>query len=393
MTETDPNGPADTRMMGVVLDALRRDLARMRAVLAAEPPPDPRRRVALADHATWIMRFLHQHHRSEDEGLYPPVRARNPGAGVLLDRMDADHQAVVPAIAQVETAAAAYRSGDDAGERGRLLTALDELETVLLPHLRVEEDEMMPVVSATLTDAEVRSLEQEHNIKGTPFTELGREGHWLLDDLTPERQELVTRVVPAVPRFILLHGFARGYRRRSALLWGPSASPSPPPRRVQTSGHVEAVVDAPPAAVWEVVRDVTRTGEWSHECHTVTWIDGATEAVPGARFRGRNKAGVFRWGRICEIVSAEPWELTFRTVPTLTTPDTTTWTIRLSPTDGGGTRIEQIFDGHGPKAMIRIYGLFIASHRDRNDALVADLHRIGAVAARAPDVSPGQRSR
>ena len=60
-------------------------------------------------------------------------------------------------------------------------------------------------------------------------------------------------------------------------------------RRVQKQGRCEVQSDAPIGAVWEVVRDVTRTGEWSHECVSVEWLADATEARPGARFRGRNR--------------------------------------------------------------------------------------------------------
>ena len=41
--------------------------------------------------------------------------------------------------------------------------------------------------------------------------------------------------------------------------------------------------------MWEVVRDVGRVGEWSHECTGIAWLGGATGAAPGARFRGRNR--------------------------------------------------------------------------------------------------------
>ena len=56
--------------------------------------------------------------------------------------------------------------------------------------------------------------------------------------------------------------------------------------RVPHSCRVEAEVAAPVEAVWQVVSDVTRTGEWSHECLGVEWLDGATRAAVGARFRG-----------------------------------------------------------------------------------------------------------
>jgi Polyketide cyclase / dehydrase and lipid transport len=53
--------------------------------------------------------------------------------------------------------------------------------------------------------------------------------------------------------------------------------------RVQKSGHVDVVVDAAPEVVWRVVSDVTRTGEWSHECREVRWLDGAV--IPAHRDR------------------------------------------------------------------------------------------------------------
>ena len=128
------------------------------------------------------------------------------------------------------------------------------------------------------------------------------------------------------------------------------------------------------------MRDVTRTGEWSHECVSVTWLDGATSAVPGARFRGRNRARIFRWGRVCEIVAADPYALVWRTVPTALYPDSTEWAIRLSPVPGG-TAIEQTFTVvRAPKVLDLVYGLMIPAHRDRTAALSNDMRRLGDLA-------------
>ena len=146
-------------------------------------------------------------------------------------------------------------------------------------------------------------------------------------------------------------------------------------------GQCTVGTDATIDAVWDVVRDVTRTGEWSHECVGVAWLDGASSATPGARFRGRNRAGIFRWGRICEVVTAEPYELVWRTVPTTLYPDSTEWAIRLRPV-GDGTEIEQTFTVlRGAKLLAILYGLIIPTHRDRTAALTEDLGRIGHLAA------------
>jgi len=134
-----------------------------------------------------------------------------------------------------------------------------------------------------------------------------------------------------------------------------------------------------------VVADITRVGEWSHECTGATWRAGATGATPGAQFRGRNRTGLIRWGRRCEIVTAERRELVWRTVPTLLFPDSVEWTIRLHQADGG-TRIEQTFHVLKiPKILDVFYATIIPGHRDRADALTEDLLRLGAVAADIQD--------
>jgi hypothetical protein len=143
---------------------------------------------------------------------------RNPSAGPLLDQMDADHQRIAGGITGLEAAARDYREDGDA--RGRVLTALTTLGDDLLPHLQREELEMMPVVAVTITNDEYRAVEDKYFVKPKGLLELAREAHWVLDGLSDEGRDVMVRVVPTVPRFVILHGFARGYRRRRAMLWG-----------------------------------------------------------------------------------------------------------------------------------------------------------------------------
>ena len=55
--------------------------------------------------------------------------------------------------------------------------------------------------------------------------------------------------------------------------------------------QVETTVAAPPEAVWDLLADVTRIGEFSPECKQAEWLDGATGAAVGARFAGYNQKG------------------------------------------------------------------------------------------------------
>jgi hemerythrin-like domain-containing protein len=208
--------PADTRMMGIVHSALRRDLVRLRLVLGTPAAQEPRRRTALAEHALWLMDFLHHHHNGEDEGLYPLVVRRNPEAAELCERMDEDHDAITPAMEALREAARRHLADPDSPD-SRLLAALAALEEPLVPHLAREEREMMPVVAASISHAEWVAW-HESMINGSK-SELAFEGHWLLDNADEESTAIVVAPVPPVLRFVLLKLLGGPYRRQRALLW------------------------------------------------------------------------------------------------------------------------------------------------------------------------------
>ena len=147
-------------------------------------------------------------------------------------------------------------------------------------------------------------------------------------------------------------------------------------------GSVEVVTETAPEAVWQLVSDPTKVGEWSHECHEAEWIDGADGAVPGARFRGRNKVRKFAWSRTNEVLAVDaPREIAWRTVPTRTMPDSTEWHIRVEPVEGGGSRIVQSFVVLKLNPIMdRLFYAMTPEHRDRTAALRDDLERLGKVA-------------
>jgi hemerythrin-like domain-containing protein len=217
-------GPADTRMMGIVHEALKRDLLRARQVLADAPAPQGRQRVALGQHVTWMLAFLHAHHSSEDAGLWPLVRQRNPAAAELLDSMEADHARIAPAADAVAAAARAYTDTTADAARAALVGALDGLVEVLVPHLDREVAEAMPVVAASITNREWDAVEQEYNIKPKTRRQLAMEGHWLLEGIDAEGYDVVVHKVSAVLRFILIHGVGRAYRRQANARWRPDES-------------------------------------------------------------------------------------------------------------------------------------------------------------------------
>lgn len=157
---------------------------------------------------------------------------------------------------------------------------------------------------------------------------------------------------------------------------------------IQRTGSVEVSTTATPHSVWAVLTDVTRLGDWSHESHDGEWLDGADGPAVGARFRARNRSGRTRWTRTSEVTASRPdAEFGWRTLSTARYRDSTSWCVRLIPTDGG-TRIVQRFEVlHISPVVALLYATVVPSHRDRADALRADLHRLAAVAESAPAVT------
>lgn len=149
--------------------------------------------------------------------------------------------------------------------------------------------------------------------------------------------------------------------------------------RVSRSCEASVVVDAPIDAVWALVSDVTRTGEWSIECRGAEWLDGANGPVTGARFRGRNRRNGTRWSRICEVLDVDaPQRLAWRTLPTRLLPDSTRWEFELTPAGNGTTVTERMRVLQIPAVYDRLFAAMLPQHRDRTPDLAADLARIKA---------------
>ena len=110
-----------------------------------------------------------------------------------------------------------------------------------------------------------------------------------------------------------------------------------------TTSQVRVEVDAAPEAIYDLVTDVTRMGEWSPECVGCDWIDGANGPVPGARFRGRNRHRLARWSTRPRVVTANrPKEFMFVAGDAIGR-DLTIWTYRITATESA-TEVTESFE-------------------------------------------------
>ncbi|HUR78710.1 MAG TPA: SRPBCC family protein [Acidimicrobiales bacterium] len=74
-------------------------------------------------------------------------------------------------------------------------------------------------------------------------------------------------------------------------------------------GQATIHINASPSDVFALVSDITRMGEWSPETIDASWVDGATGPAVGAKFRGTNKLGPFKWSTTPTVTEFEPDKL------------------------------------------------------------------------------------
>ena len=149
------------------------------------------------------------------------------------------------------------------------------------------------------------------------------------------------------------------------------------------SSEVSIDVDAAPEAVYTLVADLPRMGEWSPECKRCDWLGGATAATPGAKFKGRNQRGPRRWSTTGTVVAAKPGEeLSFDITSVFGLP-VARWTYRISADGkGGSTVVERWDDRRG--GLMKLLGRLATGVEDRKehntDGMRATLERIKATA-------------
>ncbi len=104
------------------------------------------------------------------------------------------------------------------------------------------------------------------------------------------------------------------------------------------SEHASIEIDAPPEAVYRLVSDIERMGEWSPETVGGRWLRGGSGQA-GDWFEGFNKSGDREWSRECEVAEAEPGR-GFTFVVGGVEANCTWWSYELEPT-ATGTRLTE----------------------------------------------------
>ncbi|HEV7831043.1 MAG TPA: SRPBCC family protein [Pseudonocardiaceae bacterium] len=153
-----------------------------------------------------------------------------------------------------------------------------------------------------------------------------------------------------------------------------------------TQDSAQLVINASAEAIYDLVADLPRMGQWSPECERVEWADGTTVAAEGATFIGHNRGGplhLFRWSRRGRVLTADPSrEFTFVTEEG--GRESTVWRYRFEPVEGG-TRVTESYEVEWIPAWARIIDVPSNRHRQLQQGMCHTLEQLkNAAEATAP---------
>lgn len=138
-------------------------------------------------------------------------------------------------------------------------------------------------------------------------------------------------------------------------------------------GQATVHINASPEAVYALVSDVTRMGEWSPETTSCEWVDGATGPAVGAKFKGTNKMGFYKWSTTPTVTECVEGKLfAFDAGGTV-------WCYSFAAS-GGGTSVTESFTVNS--TLSKIYTI-APRRRQMIRGMAQTLERIKAAAEKA----------
>jgi hypothetical protein len=159
-----------------------------------------------------------------------------------------------------------------------------------------------------------------------------------------------------------------------------------------TEDSVEVDIEADADALYEMISDLPRIGEWSPECETVTWEGDVTTPVEGTTFVGRNAVGPgrrIRYTRHGRVLAADPGR-EFAFITDEGGRESTVWRYRFAPKGDGRTRVTESYQVRWIPAWARVLDVPLNRHKELLAGMRTTLDRLRATAEADHRRAPAQ---
>ncbi|APU12745.1 MULTISPECIES: hemerythrin domain-containing protein [Actinoalloteichus] len=189
---------ADSRDMIGAHDAMRRQFGAMPVLIAGVQAGDAEGTAVVAGHVLMMVDFLHAHHTSEDDHVWPRLRERCPDdVAPLIETMDRQHAFIDDELKALAAGGRRWRASADAGDRDAVAAVAERLLPPLYEHLALEEQRILPLIDRHLTEREWKATVEASFGKVTFVRRLLMLG-MALHGASEEQARLLRAAVPAV---------------------------------------------------------------------------------------------------------------------------------------------------------------------------------------------------
>ncbi|MDY0911094.1 hemerythrin domain-containing protein [Microbacterium sp. CFBP9034] len=123
-------------------------------------PGDTERAAVVGRYAHLDFFALHMHHETEDAALWDRLTIRDPGCAAHVDQMRAQHAQVAAMLSRIEPQLKPWMTSADPARGEAFAADIEVLRDALNTHLGQEEDDIMPVAGAVLSQQEWDWMEE-----------------------------------------------------------------------------------------------------------------------------------------------------------------------------------------------------------------------------------------
>lgn len=200
----------------VIHAAFRRDLIRFDKALESIDGKSQARADQL-EYAWQNFAYQLRHHHEDEETIFWPILRELGASDSLSEDLEGEHEKMLAALEDVDTAMASYRSSPCADSARAARTAVAHLSEVLLDHLAHEERDLEPLSAAQHNNPLIKRAQTvvrkaHKGNTGTLFA-------WLQDGADSDAKVGLRREMPAPVLFVISRIGGRNYNRRIASSW------------------------------------------------------------------------------------------------------------------------------------------------------------------------------
>ena len=206
--------------MATIHSAFRRELRLAPALVRSVEHGDRLRAGIVSVHLDLVDRFLHHHHTIEDSMVWPKLLDRVPAEIMpIVELMETQHETVADVLERTTALRMEWRKDADSSRAAQLASLYAQHHDALVEHLDAEEQHVMPLVEACMTQKEWTTIGKAAQ-RGTALKDGPRMLGMLAYDGDPDVIQHMLAAVPAPMRGIVLRIGQRAYAKHATRVYG-----------------------------------------------------------------------------------------------------------------------------------------------------------------------------